>query len=309
MVLPILDEEETLPELHRRLDAVLGGMDVRAEMVFVDDGSTDGSADWLRRRAAEDPRVRLLRLSRNFGHQAAILAGLEAARGDAVVIMDGDLQDPPEVLPDLVDAWRRGGDVVYAVRDGHLGDGRLKRTLASIFYRVFRAATSIDAPLDAGDFRLLDRRVVDELTAMGETHLFLRGLTRWLGFRQVSVSYRREARYGGAPKYSTWRSLRLALDGLTSFTAAPMGWMMGIGSAVATIGFLYAAYYVLLKLLVQPESLVPGWTTLLAAILFLGGLQLFCLGLIGLYIGRIFEEVKKRPRYLVQETVDGSGDG
>ncbi|MEM9598518.1 MAG: glycosyltransferase, partial [Acidobacteriota bacterium] len=169
--------------------------------------------------------------------------------------------------------------------------------------------TSIDAPLDAGDFRLLDRRVVDELTAMGETHLFLRGLTRWLGFRQVSVSYRREARYGGAPKYSTWRSLRLALDGLTSFTAAPMGWMMGIGSAVATVGFLYAAYYVLLKLLVQPESLVPGWTTLLAAILFLGGLQLFCLGLIGLYIGRIFEEVKKRPRYLVQETVDGSGDG
>lgn len=305
VVVPILDEIESLPELCRRLDETLESLKTEGkltdwELLFVDDGSSDGSTEWLRRRSAQDPRLRFLVLSRNFGHQAAIRAGLDHASGDAVVTMDADLQDPPELISDLIQAWLDGGEVIYAQRRAQRQDPLAKRVLAKAFYRVFRALSEVDAPLDTGDFRLLDRKVVDALRNTRETHLYLRGLTRWVGFRQVAVPYDRDSRFAGEAKYSTLRSARLALDALTSFSAAPMIWMTALGGLVALAGFAYAGYYIWLKLVFQPESLVPGWTTLLAAILILGGLQLTCLGMIGLYVGKIFEQTKARPLYLIR---------
>lgn len=300
VVVPFLNEEENLPELYSRLRAVFAGRTEADEFLFVDDGSTDGSFQLLEKVRKSDPRVRVLQFSRNFGHQAAITAGLDHAAGDAVVIMDADLQDPPEVLPDLFAKWSEGFEVVYAVRRKREGEGFFKKLLAAGFYRIFRSLCSVKVPVDAGDFRLLDRNVVEALKTMRESHRYMRGMTSWIGFRQCAVEYDRAARHAGETKYPVWKSLKLAWDGITSFSAKPLQWMMNAGLLVALISALFAFRIIWLKISGN-GGLVSGWASLAVLVLFLGGVQLIALGLLGQYISRIFDESKKRPLYVVRK--------
>lgn len=299
IVVPFLNEEENLPELYKRLKAVFAGRNEAAEFLFIDDGSTDGSLQWLEKISAEDSRVRELQLSRNFGHQIAITAGMDHAEGDAVVIIDADLQDPPEVIPDLLAKWREGYEVVYAVRRSRAGETWLKKFLAASFYKVFRALAKVNVPMNAGDFRLVDRKVVNALKEVRELHRFMRGLTCWVGYRQGAVYYDRAARHAGETKYPFWKSLRLAFDAITSFSAAPLRWIIGIGGLVSLTG-LVLVLRIIWGHFARPEELAPGWASIMAIILFLGGIQLICLGMIGQYIGNIFEESKKRPLYFIK---------
>lgn len=268
----------------------------------MDDGSTDGSTRWVADKVREDERVSLVVLSRDFGHQVAITAGMDYADGDAVVIMDADLQDPPEVIPQLLAKWREGHEVVYAVRESREGESWWKKTGAKWFYKIFRSAVKVDVPLDAGDFRLVDRSVIRSLRGVRELHRFMRGLTSWVGFRQCAVHYKRAARHSGRSKYSQWQLFNLAWDAMTSFSGAPLRWVTGAGMLVSLAGGLLALHIILQKLL-NPDALIPGWTTLAVLILLIGGVQLICMGVMGQYISRIFEESKKRPLYFVREVV------
>jgi glycosyltransferase involved in cell wall biosynthesis len=299
VVVPFLNEEENLPELYRRVSTVFEKEPEEARFVFVDDGSTDGSLQTLEKIRQNDPRVGILQLSRNFGHQIAITAGMDYADADAVVIIDADLQDPPEAIADLLVKWREGFEVVYAVRRSREGETWIKKFLAASFYRIFHQMAKINVPMDAGDFRLVDRKVVDALKEVRELHRFMRGLTCWVGFRQCAVEYDRAARLAGETKYPVWKSLKLAWDGITSFSAKPLQWMMNLGLLVALIAALFSARIIWLKLSGCGE-LVSGWASLSVLILFLGGVQLVALGLLGQYISRIFDESKKRPLYLVR---------
>lgn len=299
VVIPFLNEEDNVPEMYRRLVAVFDRMPERGAFLFVDDGSTDGSVAWLERQAETDARVQVVSLSRNYGHQIAITAGMDHSDADATVIIDCDLQDPPEVIVDLAAKWREGCDVVYAVRDSREGETWLKKFLAAAFYKVFQKLVKVPIPANTGDFRLVDRKVVDALREVRELHRFMRGLTCWVGYRQCAVHYHRAARHAGSTKYPVWKSLRLAFDAITSFSASPLRWMTGMGLAVALGGGLVVVSIVWQKIF-RPETLVQGWATLAALILILGGLQLVCLGLIGQYISRIFEETKKRPLYFLK---------
>jgi len=300
VVVPFLNEADSLPVLYERLSGVLGVEPEDFELLFVDDGSTDGSAAWVAGRAARDARVKLLRLSRNFGHQLAITAGMDHADGDAVVIMDADLQDPPEVVPQLLRAWRDGHEVAYAVRTSRSGESWLKRLLAATFYKTFRRMANVEVPLDAGDFRLVDRKVIDALKQVRELHRFVRGLTCWVGFSQTAVHYERAPRHAGVTKYPVWKSTRLAWDAITSFSSTPLRWMTVIGLLVSVAG-LAQAVRVIIDRLLYPGSMERGWASVVAIMLFLGGVQLISLGLIGQYVGRIFEETKKRPLYFVKQ--------
>lgn len=302
VVVPVLNEEESVPILTDRLLRTLAFEPEEFDIVFVDDGSTDGTVDWIRQQATRDQRIKLVRLSRRFGHQIAITAGLDFAEADAVVILDGDLQDPPEVIPQLLKKWREGYEVVYAVRANRRGDGWLKRALAAAFYRLFHRMTDVDVPRDAGDFRLLDRKPLDALRNIRELHRFVRGLTSWVGFRQTAVTYDRDPRYAGRTKYPMLKSARLAVDAVTSFSGAPLRWVVAIGVGVSFLGALEAARIIVSRVL-TPENLEPGWASLTALVLLIGGLQLVCIGLVGQYVSRIFEEAKKRPLYFVRETV------
>lgn len=300
--MPFLNEVENLPVLHRRLTAAMAGQAEDLEILFVDDGSTDASAAWVAETARADRRVKLLRLSRNFGHQVAITAGLDHAEADAVVIMDADLQDPPELIPQLLVKWREGYEVIYAQRTARSGESALKKILAAIFYRVFRRLVSFDVPRNVGDFRLLDRQVVRALREVREQHRYVRGLTSWAGFRQTAVPYERATRHAGRTKYPFWKSLNLAFDAITSFSGAPLRWMMGLGFLISVGGGLLALRIVIDHLRF-PERLVAGWASLMAVTLLLSGTQLLCVGVLGQYVSRIFEEVKKRPLYFVGERV------
>jgi dolichol-phosphate mannosyltransferase len=300
IVAPVFNERESLDELHQRLTAVLLPL-AEYEIVLVDDGSRDGSWDRLVTLSAKDPHLRLIRLSRNFGHQAALSAGLEAARGDAVVLMDADLQDPPEVIPHLVAKWHEGFDVVYAVRRTREGERAWRRLAIRSFYRVLRRIAATDIPQDTGDFRLLSRRAADALVAMPERARFLRGMTSWIGFRQVGVPYERQARFAGESKYPLGKLVRLATDGITSFSSAPIKAVTALGFSmiVFCIGVLAWSLYERFS-----GSRVPqGWTSVIAVVLLLGGVQLLSIGIIGQYVARIFEETKRRPLYIVDETV------
>jgi len=301
VVVPVYNERETVDELCRRLAGALAPLGPY-EVVLVDDGSTDGTWDALRALAAADERLRLLRLSRNFGHQIALTAGLDTARGDAVVLIDGDLQDPPEVIPELIACWEEGYDVVYAFRERREGESRLRLFAIGVFYRVFRRMAATDIPADTGDFRLLSRRAVDALARMPERARYLRGMTSWIGFRQTGVGYRRDARYAGTSKYPFTKLVGLALDGITSFSVAPirvvtrLGYVMLVFCVGVLAWTLYTRFFT--------DNAPQGWTSLLAAVLLLGGMQMLGIGIVGQYIARIFEETKQRPLYFVAETVE-----
>ncbi len=300
VVVPVFNEEENIPELYRRLVAVLEGCVASFEILFVDDGSRDNSWTLVRELAAQDGRVRGLRFSRNFGHQMAFAAGLEHAQGDAVVIMDADLQDPPEVIPELLQRWREGWEVVYAVRRTRHGEGAFKLFTAKLFYRLLQRITAVDIPLDTGDFRLMGRRAVQAFRRLGERHRFTRGLVAWLGFRQTGVLYDRAARHAGDTKYPLRKMMRFAVDAITSFSHVPLQLATWMGFAVSALAFAYIVVVLVLKL---KGISWPGYTSLMAAILFLGGVQLVMIGLLGEYLGRVYDEVKHRPLYLIQERV------
>ncbi|MEI7769585.1 MAG: glycosyltransferase family 2 protein, partial [Chloroflexales bacterium] len=296
-VFPAFNEQENLPALYARLLGALDPLGVSYEIVFVNDGSRDRTLPMLQQLSAADPRVLVIDLARNFGHQIAISAGLDHARGRAVIIMDGDLQDPPEVLPEFIAKWREGHDVVYAVR-AQRKEGPLKRAAYTLFYRLLKQVSSIDIPLDAGDFCIMDRRVVDLLSGMPERNRFVRGIRSWVGLDQVGLAYERHARHAGRPKYTLSRLIYLALDGLISFSYLPLRMISLAGLGVSLMSILIAIFYTIQKLTVGLSP--PGFATLVVAIFFLSGIQLITIGVIGEYVGRIFEEVKGRPLYVVR---------
>jgi polyisoprenyl-phosphate glycosyltransferase len=296
VVAPMHDEEDVVGAFHARTVAALDGLDY--ELVLVDDGSRDGTGERLRALAAGDERTKVVTLSRNFGHQAAISAGLEHARGDVVVMLDADLQDPPEVIPEMLAAWRRGADVVYAVRATREGETRLKLASARWFYRLFSKLARIDLAHDSGDFRLMDRAPLDALLSMPERNRFLRGMTVWVGFTQTAVTYRREARAGGRTKFTPARMLRFAFDAITSFSHAPLQAATLLGFAFSILAFLAIPLTVVAR---YADIYDRGIPTTIVIILLLGGIQLITVGIIGEYVGRIYDEVKRRPLYVVRD--------
>ncbi len=300
VVVPVYNEEENLAELYARLCQVLDQLEPNYEIVFIDDGSRDGSLKILQDLVIQDPRVVAVELARNFGHQIAISAGLTFARGNAVIIMDGDLQDPPELLPTFISKWRERFDVVYAIRERRK-ERWLKRSAYAAFYRVFKRIADIDIPLDAGDFCLLDRRVVDLLVQMPERNRFLRGIRSWVGLKQVGVPYERQARFKGSSKYTVSRLMFLALDGIVSFSYMPLRMITLAGFAVSVMSILLAAFYTVKRLFFGLNP--PGFATLVVAIFLLSGVQLITVGVIGEYVGRIFEEVKRRPLFIARRVV------
>jgi dolichol-phosphate mannosyltransferase len=298
VVVPMLNEKANLPILYERLTRVLQASDESYELVLVDDGSTDGThAEILRLREA-DPRVKYIRLARNFGHQAALTAGLAHAHGNAVIAIDADLQDPPEVIKQLLARWEEGFDVVYAVRR-HRKESVPKRIAYTVFYRLLHRVAAVDIPLDAGDFCLMDRRVVDQLNALPERNRFLRGLRTWVGFRQTGIEYERQVRYAGRTQYGFWRLVRLAVDGLVSFSYVPLRVSSTVGFLVSLGSLVVGLYYLILRLAGHREP--AGFAGIIIAVLFLGGVQLITIGIMGEYVGRIFDEVKDRPVYIVSE--------
>jgi glycosyltransferase involved in cell wall biosynthesis len=301
IVVPIYNEAETIDELCRRVRSALARI-ADYELVIVDDGSTDGSWHLLRSQVARDRRIRAARLSRNFGHQIAITAGLDLARGDAVVIMDGDLQHPPEVIPSLLEKWRDGYDVVYAVESEPGGEAWFKRSSASAFYRLLGMVAEVDIPTQAGDFRLLSHRAVEAIGAMPERARFLRGMAAWVGYRQIAVQYRGSPRYAGKTKYPMRRMLHLAADGITSFSAAPLRLVSALGILFVAFCVGYLLYVLCLYFLT--DRTIQGWTTVVVLILLLGGIQLLSLGIVGQYVARVFDESKRRPLYLLDCIVE-----
>jgi dolichol-phosphate mannosyltransferase len=309
VIVPVFKSEEIIPETHRRLTETLTslGPELDYEIVFVNDGSPDGLLEVLRGLAARDPHVRAISLSRNFGHQIAVTAGLDAARGDAAVIIDDDLQDPPEVIPEMVAKWREGYQVVYGVRTRRPGESVFKRWTASLYYRLMAALSDTPLPVDAGDFRLIDRVVIDALSGMREESRYLRGMGAWVGFRQFGLPYERAPRQSGESTYDMRRMIRLAIDGALSFSTRPLALMAQFGFLVTVIAFL-AGVWLVVERLTGAASVVPGWTSVIVAVLFMGGVQLLSLGVLGAYIGRVFYETKRRPLYLVAERFGGEDD-
>ena len=306
-IVPIYNEEENLDEIARRLVQVLERIGPY-EIVFVDDGSVDGSADIIGRLCGANPFVKAIHFSRNFGHQAAVSAGLRYASGDAVAVIDGDLQDPPELLPELFNKWREGYKVVYAIRQQRK-EGLLKRAAYYLYYRLLRLIAEVEIPLDSGDFSVMDKVVVEKLNDMPESHRFIRGLRSWVGYSQVGVPYNRDARFAGEAKY-TWSGLiRLGYDGIFSFSKVPLLIATRIGLFITLISVVGAFLTLGRKFILGVEP--QGWTSLIIVVLMIGGIQLFVLGILGEYIGRIFEETKKRPSYIVAEkrNIQDPGNG
>lgn len=303
VVIPVFNEEENLSVLYSRLTCVLKETEPDYEIIFVDDGSRDGSSAFLHQLAEQDERVTVIELARNFGHQVAISAGIDHARGQGVIIMDADLQDPPEVLPRFIEKWREGHDVVYAIRTERK-ESWLKRSAYALFYRLLQRIASIEIPLDAGDFCIMDRKVVDILVSMPERNRFVRGIRSWVGLDQVGVEYARQARYAGKPKFTLSRLMFLAMDGLISFSYIPLRMITLLGFGVSLVSILLAIGYTIQKL--TRGLTPPGFATTVVAIFFLAGIQLITIGVIGEYVGRIFEEVKRRPLYVIRR-VTGAG--
>lgn len=307
LVIPIFNEEAIIDELERRLVALLANVESVGdswEVVLVNDGSRDRSLELLRGLGARDPRFKILSFSRNFGHQMAITAGVDRASGEAVIVMDADLQDPPEVVREMVAKWRQGYDVVYGVRRSRAGETIFKKATAAVFYRLLRAMLGIEIPVDAGDFRLMSRPVVLALRALRERHRFVRGMVAWVGFKQVAVEYDREARFAGETKYPLRKMIRFAIDGITSFSVLPLRlatWLGSIAGLIAVVAGLWAVY---VRFFVS--AVVPGWTTIMIFVAFGTSAQLLMIGILGEYVGRIYEELKRRPLYITSEEINFS---
>ena len=302
-VIPIWNEQEVLPELHRRLTAVADSLPGTSEIIFVDDYSTDGSREQLLDLREKDRRVTVVRLSRNFGHQLALSAGLDYADGDAVITMDGDLQDPPELVPKMVELWREGYDVVYATRPRRSGESRILQTVRRAFYRLLRISSEVELPLDAGDFRLVDRRVADIVRNMREPNRYLRGMFAWAGFRQTGIEYERDPRFAGDAKYTPSRLVTLGMNGILGYSTAPLRIILGAGFLIAGLAFIAGLAAIVFKLTASYSP--PGWASLSVAFMLMSGVQLILLGTVGLYVGRTYEQGRNRPLYLVDE-VNGS---
>jgi dolichol-phosphate mannosyltransferase len=303
IVAPIYNEAGNIRELHRRVHAVMEKLSEPWELILVNDGSSDGSTDILQEVYQQDvEHVRVVHFSRNFGHPMAVTAGMDHSSGQAIILIDADLQDPPEVLPELIEKWREGYDVVYAVRAKREGESWFKLTTASLFYRILYRITDVNIPLDTGDFRLMDRRVVDVVDAMREKHRFLRGMVSWVGFRQTGVEYTRHKRHAGTTKYPLRKMLRFAWDGITGFSHFPLQLATYLGFAIATLSALAILVVIYLRAFTNAEPL-EGQATTLTTVLFLGSVQLISLGIIGEYLGRIYNEVRGRPLYIVRGTL------
>ena len=301
IVAPAINEEDTLPHFYERVVAVMEQVGEPFEVVLINDGSSDGTLGAMRALHERDPRVRVVDFSRNFGHQIAISAGLDYARGDAVIIIDSDLQDPPEVIPQLIARWKAGVEVVYAQRARRTGETRFKLLTAAAFYRLIARITSVEIPRDTGDFRLLDRRVVETLVTMREHHRFMRGLSAWVGFRQEAVQYDRHERFAGATKYPLRKMIRFALDAITAFSYAPLQLATSFGFILAALSLVGIVIAIIVRVF---GGAIQGQGTTLIVVLFLGGIQLIFLGIIGEYLGRIYDEVRARPLYIVREVLE-----
>jgi polyisoprenyl-phosphate glycosyltransferase len=301
IVVPVFNEEEVLPELLERLDWLLDRLDGAAEVILVDDGSTDSSCAVILDANTRDPRFKLVRFSRNFGHQAAITAGLDVASGRAVVVMDADLQDPPEAVLTMAERWREGFDVVFGMRRERAGESHFKRASASAFYRLLQRLADVELPTDVGDFRLLDRKAVDAYRSLRESDRYVRGMISWVGFSQVGVPYDRDERHAGRTKYPLPKMLKFAADGIVSFSNAPLRLALALGFFVSVTSFVYGFVAILLK--VTGAFTVPGWASIIFVTSFLGGVQLIVLGIIGEYVGRAYIEAKRRPLYVVENAV------
>jgi glycosyltransferase involved in cell wall biosynthesis len=302
VVAPCYNEQDALPEFLRRVGVVLDGIAGQSEVVLVDDGSRDHTWDVLAKAAATDPRILAVRLMRNHGHQLALTAGLSVCRGERILIIDADLQDPPELLPDMMALMDQGADVVYGQRRQREGESLFKRASAVVFYRLIGRMTDVNIPTDTGDFRLVTRRVLDVLLAMPERHRFIRGLVAWIGGRQVPLLYDRQARVAGESKYPLSKMVRFAVDAITAFSIVPLMASMTIGWTMAAIGFAFFVYSITGWVL---GMALPGWTSLMAAVGLLGGMQFLMLGIIGAYLGRLYDQSKGRPLFMIREIVGG----
>ncbi|MGG0387719.1 glycosyltransferase family 2 protein [Priestia megaterium] len=299
IVVPVYNEEEVIHETYRRLTEVMRSTKEAYELLFVNDGSKDRTAEIIKEYSEQDPAVVLLDFARNFGHQIAITAGMDYARGEAVVVIDADLQDPPELILEMIEKWKQGFDVVYAKRTKRKGETYFKKQTAAMFYRFLRAMTDIDIPLDTGDFRLLDRKVCNQMNSIQEKNRFVRGLVSWVGFKQIAVEYERDERLAGESKYPLKKMLKLSMDGITSFSYKPLKLASYAGVTLSGIGFIYLLVVMYLKLFT--DSTITGWSSLIVIQLFFSGIILIILGMIGEYIGRIYDETKNRPLYIVRE--------
>jgi dolichol-phosphate mannosyltransferase len=299
IVVPVYNEEEVIHETYRRLTEVMRSTKEAYELLFVNDGSRDRTAEIIKEYSEQDPAVVLLDFARNFGHQIAITAGMDYARGEAVVVIDADLQDPPELILEMIEKWKQGFDVVYAKRTKRKGETYFKKQTAAMFYRFLRAMTDIDIPLDTGDFRLLDRKVCNQMNSIQEKNRFVRGLVSWVGFKQIAVEYERDERLAGESKYPLKKMLKLSMDGITSFSYKPLKLASYAGVTLSGIGFIYLLVVLYLKLFT--DSTITGWSSLIVIQLFFSGIILIILGMIGEYIGRIYDETKNRPLYIVRE--------
>ena len=307
IVVPVYCEQDVLPESYRRIKAVGEGLgEYDYEIIFVNDGSGDNTLGLLREMAAKDERLKVVSFSRNFGHQIAITAGMDRARGDAVVIIDADLQDPPELIPKMIELWQAGAQVVHGRRERRKGESFFKVATASLFYRLLDRLTEIKIPLDTGDFKLIDRKVIDVLKTIKERHRFVRGLVAWTGYEQTELCYQREERFAGETKYPLRRMVSFAVDGLTAFSIKPLKIATKLGLVSVVVG-LILTIYVLVSKIMYPETTQAGWASLLIAMIFFGGVQLLTLGVIGEYIGRIYDETRDRPLYVVAEEINTEG--
>ena len=308
IVIPIYNEAGILPELLRRLHAVITAhTQYEWQVIMVNDGSADQSEALLREAIETHPWLTVLHLSRNFGHQKAISAGMDYATGNAVIVMDGDLQDPPEVIPELITKWQSGFEVIYATRETRVGETPFKLITASLFYRLLQKLSDVYIPLDTGDFRLMDRKVLNALVSMRERNRFILGMVSWIGFRQTALFYQRAERPGGKSKYTLNRMLRFAIDGLLSFSTVPLQLISTLGYIISLASFLTIAVVILIRVL-TPWHVQEGWASLMAVLLLLGGIQLVAIGVIGEYLGRIYDEVRQRPLYLIRR-IDGRLNG
>jgi polyisoprenyl-phosphate glycosyltransferase len=303
VIVPLYNEELVIGEMYKKLSEVMRGTGLPYEIVMVNDGSGDRTMELAREICAADPNIKLIDFSRNFGHQFAITAGMDRSSGKAVVVIDADLQDPPEVIPEMIRKWQEGYHVVYGVRDKREGESWFKLLTASAFYRILKRMTSVNIPVDTGDFRLVDRQALNVFNNMRERARFVRGMVSWVGFKQTEVRYVRHERFAGETKYPFSKMLKFAIDGLLAFSQVPLRLASGLGLISSLVSFVFIVYGLVMKYL-YPEQVIPGWSSLFSAVLFIGGIQLICLGVLGEYIGRIYEEIKQRPLYIIQEEVN-----